>query len=427
MPELDRTLAPILNDIQEVLLPEPFSTLVSPGVNFHYIEAGVQPVVRLEIVFSTNFKFEKSAGISHFVLKMLTEGTKRFNSKEIKDHFAFFGSYIETHHGVDRSSLVIHSLGKYLKELLPLIFEILMEPIFDENELETAQKNTIQNLKLNAEKTSILAQMAFKSSMYGELHPYGYSLKSEDVLKVNSQLLKQFYSEAILLHPIDIIVSGKLNSNELDLIINSFKHWKVGGTSVPNLEPEAKSPLKVIVPKKDSLQASIRMGCKTIGKENTNFFNAMIINKVLGGYFGSRLMKNIREDKGYTYGISSTLVNFDQANHWIIGADVKNDVAKRAVEEIYKEIKILTSEPIPLNELNTVKQYILGTFISSSNTPFQLADKFKNVYFGGRNYDYYKSYLFAIKSADSYKLMETASELLNEKSFFEVLSGDINE
>ena len=198
MPELDRTLAPILNDIQEVLLPEPFSTLVSPRVNFHYIEAGVQPVVRLEIVFSTNFKFEKSAGVSHFVLKMLTEGTKKFNSKEIKDHFAFFGSYIETHHGVDRSSIVIHSLGKYLKELLPLIFEILMEPIFDENELETAKNNTIQNLKLNAEKTSILAQMAFKSSMYGELHPYGYSLKTEDVLKVNSQLLNCFHPRSML-------------------------------------------------------------------------------------------------------------------------------------------------------------------------------------------------------------------------------------
>lgn len=427
MPELDRSLAPILKDIQEVLLPEPFSTLVSPGVNFHYIAAGVQPVIRLEIVFSTNFIYEKSAGVSHFVLKMLTEGTKRFNSKEIKDHFAFFGSYIETHHGVDRSSLVIHSLGKYLKELLPLIFEILMEPIFDENELEKAKNNTIQNLKLNTEKTSILAQMAFKSALYGDLHPYGYSLKPEDVVNINSQLLNQFYSEAILQHPIDIIVSGKLNSEELDLILEGAKLWNVSFTSVPNIQPDVKSPLKVIVHKKNSLQASIRMGCKTIGKDNNDFFNAMIINKVLGGYFGSRLMKNIREDKGYTYGISSTLVNFDQANHWIIGADVKNDVAKMAVEEIYKEIRILTSEPIPDNELNTVKQYMLGTFVSSSNTPFQLADKFKNVYFGGRNYDYYKSYLSAIKSADSNKLMETAKELLNEKSFFEVLSGDINE
>jgi predicted Zn-dependent peptidase len=305
--------------------------------------------------------------------------------------------------------------------------EILDNPIFPEEELLTLKKNTIQNIKINTEKTSILAQIAFKESLYGRFHPYGHSLTIEEVEAVTIEDINDYYLKEIRHSFLDVIVSGYLSKGEFALIQKGLANWEAisgFGNTIESTRELIGS--KNIVQKRGSLQASIRLGGRSLSKSNPDYFNIVIVNKVLGGYFGSRLMKNLREDKGYTYGISSALVNLEYANHWIVGADVKNDVVQDAVKEIYKEINILANQPIPESELDTVKRYMIGTFISSSNTPFQLSDKFKNIYFSNLGYEYYEDYFLAISQANSKDLLKSANDWLSQPNIVEVISGDIN-
>ncbi|MBY0424761.1 MAG: insulinase family protein [Cytophagales bacterium] len=389
---LDRTSAPLIREPSKVEIVRAESTLLAENVNFHVIQAGVQPVVKLEVVFPSIHPKGLRPGVSFFAIKMLGEGTKSRSSQQIKEAFAFFGAHLETHHGSDKSSLVVHTLGKHLESIVPLVVELLEQPSFPAKELETLKANTIQNLRINGEKTATLAHNAFKDSMYGNSHPYGHSLSVEEVESISLEQIKEYYESCVRNVPLDIIVAGSLRESEIGTIANGFISWNTKGHIIPQfpmVKPFTRE--EKVVTKSGSLQATIRLGTRAVDKHDPEYFKLMILNKILGGYFGSRLMKNIREDKGYTYGISSALVNLEHAHHWVIGSDVKNEVAKDAMGQIRLEMERLTRELVPMEELATVKQYMIGTFISSSNTPFQLADKFKNIYFSNLGYVYYDS------------------------------------
>jgi predicted Zn-dependent peptidase len=147
------------------------------------------------------------------------------------------------------------------------------------------------------------------------------------------------------------------------------------------------------------------------------------MNTVLGGYFGSRLMANIREDKGYTYGIGSGASSLNRGGALFIATEVGADVCKAAVTEIEKEINILKTELVPENELSLVRNYMLGSLLGSLENIFSHADKFKNIYFSGLDYDYYDRYTQVIRSSTAEDVLKTANKYLNLDKFYKVIVG----
>jgi len=144
---------------------------------------------------------------------------------------------------------------------------------------------------------------------------------------------------------------------------------------------------------------------------------------VFGGYFGSRLMANIREDKGYTYGIGSAMVSFRHAGYFTISTEVGAEVTKDAIKEIYFELNKLQTEKISENELSLIRNYMLGTFLRSIDGPFALADRFKGIYFNGLNYDYYERYVETIKSITPKQLQDLANKYLKKDEMIELVVG----
>ena len=177
------------------------------------------------------------------------------------------------------------------------------------------------------------------------------------------------------------------------------------------------------IEKPDSLQSSIRLGRRIIHKTHGDYIGLVILNELFGGFFGSRLMKNIREEKGYTYGVHSSIISNIYDNFWVIGTDVKKEFVKDTIEQIYLEMDRLGSDLISQEELELVQNYMLGHFVSSLETSFALADKFKNIHFFGQDYSFYDQYVDTINSITPEHLIELASTYLKPAAFKKAVVG----
>lgn len=420
----NRVLAPEFKKVENIEFRQAQKQLLDNNIPLHIINAGNQPIIRLEIVIPAGSSFESKAGIAYFTSKILQEGSKAKSSKEISRSLDKFGAFLEVNPGNDYTIFTLYTLSKHIPSILPIIQEILFEPSFPESELDILKTIKIQNTKVNLEKTSYLASINLKKNIFGDFHPYGKELLEEEILQIETTDLKKFYQNNFF-NSWDLILSGLITEKEVNEVNKYFGNHKLQKKNIISSIKPSSTKGRIVISKDDSLQSSIRIGKLQITKAHSDFTKLKVVNEILGGYFGSRLMKNIREEKGFTYGIQSNLVALKQEGYLVIGTDVKKEYTSQTLEEIYKEIKTLQQVPVDHHELETVRNYMTGSFLSEINTPFALADKFKGVYLNGLNYDYYQDLIKTINTITPDEILETAQKYLKPDSMSEVIAGGI--
>jgi len=418
----DRTIAPAIKQIEQVAIPEAQRLILDNGIPLFYISAGKQPVMRLEIIFNSGKWFEYIPGQSYFTAKMLTEGTEYHSASEVAAFFDEKGVFVEVECGFDHVTLTVHLLSKQLHAVLPLIREMVDAPGFRPSELESLKARKRQKLLVDLGKNSFLAARNFTEKIFGAHHPYGRVLNPEDINSMGPEMVSGFYRERMKGN-FEIILSGMVTDEHIEYINTALGQGLFNKLVSPLISSSTYAPASCIIEKEESLQSSIRLGMPIIDKHHPDFLEMLVVNEILGGYFGSRLMRNIREEKGFTYGVRSTINCLSQANLWIVSTDVKKEFRNRTLEEINKEITILQEQPVPDAELETVKNYMLGTFVSSFDTPFALADKFKNIHYSGLKYDYYQRYFHTIRNIKSERIIELSQKYLLPENFTTVVVG----
>ncbi|GAB2605059.1 M16 family metallopeptidase [Spirosoma areae] len=422
---LDRTQSPDFQAIQEVYLPAVQSHRLDNGTPLHVIAVVQQPVLRLECVFDAGTWYEQVPGSAFFAMKMLAEGTSVRSSAQISEYIDRYGIFMELNSGPDRASLVIYCLTRFLPNALLLLREMLTEPTFPQKELDDLRNITLQNLRVNYEKNAYLAGVLFREKLFGAEHPYGRSQKPESVEQLTRQGVVDFYERTIRNRPFQLILAGQAAENELLLINTELGQLSVRTDTLPAFSDNAllDSDLPVFAEKPDSIQSSIRVGRRLFTRSHPDFFKMLVTNEVLGGYFGSRLMKNIREEKGFTYGISSNVPSFRRDGYFLIGTDVNKENTRQTLDEIRKEIRLLQTEPVSDNELETVKNYMAGEFVGSLNTPFEIADRYKVILLDGMPADFLATYIQKLRSVTPDDIIETANRYLTTESLHEVVVG----
>ena len=185
------------------------------------------------------------------------------------------------------------------------------------------------------------------------------------------------------------------------------------------------APVNSVIEKKGAVQNAIRMGKRVFNRNHPDYPKMTILNTILGGYFGSRLMSNIREDKGYTYGIGSGLVSLQLDGYFYIATEVGADVCQAAINEINKELTVLCETEVGSDELNLVKNYLFGAFQRSIDGPFALADRFKTLLLSGLSFDYYYKYLETVKNVSGKELLEMAQRHLPPSQMTLITVGKI--
>jgi predicted Zn-dependent peptidase len=418
---LNRSVPPASQALDHFEVAQAKTRLLDNGIPFHSIISGTQPVIRLEIIFNAGNWYDEKPGVAYLASKMLPGGSTKYSARQIEEHIALFGAFMELNPGPDRSSFTIYTLSRHLSSLLPLILNIISEPVFPDKELDNLKNITIQNLKVNQNKTSYLANVRFKELLFGAQHPYGSSLQEDRLLNVSQADLSAFHKAFYSYNNCDIILAGNGSEDFFSLLNKAFgkDKWNASaGKAEKTIKISSSEIKKDKVIKEGTLQSSIRMGSRMFTISNPDYFKFFILTEILGGYFGSRLMKNIREDKGYTYGINASLICLKHEGYLTIGTDVKKEFTENTLNEIHKEIDILKTVLV-----DVVKNYLLGTFLSSLNTPFSIADKFKTIYFNGLDYSFYDNYIRSIKSITSSDLKDTAVKYLRNEDMIEVISG----
>lgn len=422
---LDRTIAPAPKPLEKFNLAKASSQSLSNGTQVHFVNLGEQKVVRIEFVMNAGTWNENQRGQSFVALKMLNEGTSKLNNTQIAEYLANYGAFLELNHGLDRVNITLYSLEKHLKTLVELIYQLLNDSQFAEADFNNFINITKQGLKVSLEKTSFVATRLFREKLFGANHPYGSNYDLSDLENISRNSVFDYYLKYIKgLNNLNIFVSGSYDQDNVFNILNEY----FGKNTKLNIEVETKiatisSDKKIYIEKDGALQTSIRLGKNVMNRSNPDYQKFLVVNELLGGFFGSRLMKNIREDKGFTYGIGSSINVFEHEAYLVIGTDVKKEVAEQTFAEIEKEIAILQNELTDVEELSIVKNYILGSFMGSINTPFSIIDKFKTLHYNNLDYDYYDRYYDTVNNMTPESVRDIAQQYLNYDEMIKVSVG----
>lgn len=424
---LNRTISPPFKNISKVNVIKAEGTKLPNNILLYKINAGSQELIRLEFIFKSGMYEQTQPLVASSTNSLLECGTKSYSANEISEGIDFYGSFIELNVGQDYASVTTYTLNKYLKETLKFIEEVIKYPVFPQEELNILINNKKQKHAINSQKVGVLARRRFSELVFGDNHPYGIDVKMSDFENINTDTIKQFYSTFYKSTNCTIIASGFLPAN-LEEILSVFfgtGAWGTQGAAAykPFIPFSTTTEKKHLVEKADAIQNAIRIGRPLFNKKHADYFDFQVLNTVLGGYFGSRLMANIREDKGYTYGIGSSLSNLVNGGNFTISTEVGSDVCAAAIGEIYSELKELQTNLIDAQELETVKNYILGQFLRSVDGPFALADKFRAIWEYGLDYDYYDRYFKAVQTVKPERLRDLANQYLKQDDLIECVAG----
>lgn len=424
--ELNRKQQPGIQVLSELRPHEPEVAQLDNGISVYQFDSAEQDIVKIELLFEAGKWYEKQPLIANFTNKMLREGTHHLSSKNIAELIDYHGAHIETSSDKDMAYVALYSLNKHLDKTLPILAELVMESVFPEEELETLKQNRKQKFIVNNEKVRYVAKKRFNALLFGNHHPYGRIIEMEDFDRIVREDLAEFHKQRYTAKNCKIVVSGKLQNgvfSELNRVFSGFN-----GISEPTdhqFSPDLENigEKKNKINKEKSVQSAFRIGRILFNKRHPDYARMKVLNTVLGGYFGSRLMSNIREDKGYTYGIGSAVVSLQKSGYFFIASEVGSDVTKEALIEVYSEIKKLQNDLIPNDELMLVKNYMLGNFLRSLDGAFSVAENYKSLLEYGLDYDYYHRFVHEVREITPSLIRETAQNYLDISELTELTVG----
>jgi zinc protease len=423
---MNRKEAPVIIDAVDFKLnlkPYEYFTLDN-GVPVYAINAGAQDVLQIEWVFYAGNWFEEKRGIAAATNFMLKNGTGNRTAFQINEDFEYYGAYSNRSCYNETAVITLHTLTKHLDKLLPVVNDMLTDSIFPQEEMETFLQNSRQRLKVNLQKCEFVAGRMIDAYVYGEDHPYGKYTHLEDLDELTTDQMKAFYKKYYVNGQCAIFVSGKLPADIQKQLNDHFGKLAVTSpvykTTIISPTPAAQKKHR-IENDVNAVQGAIRLATAFPNRHDAEFKKVMVLNNVFGGFFGSRLMSNIREDKGYTYGIHSYIQNHIQQTAWLVSTEAGKDVCDATLEEIYKEMKLLRDEPIDAEELSLVRNYMMGGILGDLDGPFQIMAKWKNIILNGLDERYFYESVEAIKNTSAEELQALAQKYLQPENFYELI------
>jgi len=419
---LNRNTAPAIQRVADLKLPLPDVHHLDNGIPVYETRLGTQDIIKLEILFHAGRPHEEKKLAARATAALLKEGTTTMSSAEIAEKIDFYGGTLNIPVNLDTSNVILYSLTKHFKKLLPIVADMVTHPIFPAEELSAFCERNIQNLSVDLTRGDVVAYRKITEFIFGEHHAYGYNSSEESYRALTRQDLIKHFQRNYHAGNCRIFISGKTTEQHIDLLNTYF------GQTIPKGELQEIAfaqyllvPKKVKIPQEESVQTAIRVGCKLFNRNHPDFNGLYILNTILGGYFGSRLMTNIREDKGYTYNIFSSLDAMIHDGYFYIGTEVGNEFVEKTLVEIHREIAILKEELVDEEELNMVRNYILGNMLTMLDGPFNVADVIKTYVAENLPITDFDSLTHTVKNITAEELRELARKYFKPENMWQVI------
>jgi predicted Zn-dependent peptidase len=422
----DRKVSPPIKDAIDyhISLKKPEIFKLDNRVTVYNIHAGTERVVQLEWVFKAGNWYEKKNNVAAAANFLLKNGTTKHNAYEINEFVDFYGAYLNRTCYNETASITLHCLSHHLEQLLPMVREILTDAVLPDQELQIFKQNMKQKLSVNLRKCDFVAGRKIDALLFGEKHPYGIYSELADYDALNREELLEHYNHYYRNGYCTVFSAGILPDNYAVLMNQYFGDLPLNTRLLEEVEHDiVKDPQQKwnILNDPDGVQAAIRIARPFPTRKHPDFPKVQVLNAVFGGFFGSRLMTNIREDKGYTYGIYSFLVNHIHAGAWMISTEAGRDVAAATVNEVYHEMQQLREKPVEDEELLLVKNYLVGTLLGDLDGPFQIIGRWKNLILNDLDERFFYHSVDTIKTIGSKELQELANQYLQPDQFHELV------
>lgn len=420
-----RNTAPAISPLQQIDFVVPHIFDITPTVKLYWMQAVPDETTRIELHFDAG-TIRGERKIAGFVNALLLSGTKDRTSTQIHEALDSLGAFTDHEIAQEVAIVSLYCLRENAEKAVDILLDAIGNLAFHEQEVADMLREKKQNFLVASEKVGVLVRRAFQKQLFSNSDEYSRQLELGDLDDAPVSELKRFHKEYYLQGLRKVVVVGDLEPAYIDRLIDAVGAWAKPGVCVFGKD-FVNVPGRVHIEKAGAVQTAIRMGIPLFNKTHADFLDFQILQTVLGDYFGSRLMSNIREDKGYTYGIGTGIAESSNAGYFIIATEVGKDVTEPTLKEIKHEMDVLKEELVPQEELDLVKNYLLGQILKSADGPNAMMDLYMAAQLHGKGFEYYNDAIRHIREIDSERLRELAREYLDWERFSIVTAGSTQE
>ncbi len=403
----------------------PVTTVMPNGVFLHHLQGEDKGVVRLDILFKGGYSVQKKPLQALFANRMLREGSKGYSGLEISQKLDYYGAWIDMYSSQECNHIILYVLAKHFPSLLPVVEDFVKNPLFPEENLAVVRNNNKAHFLINSRKVDVVAQRHFERALWGDEHLLGSIIKESDYDSLTSADLLEYYNSVYSSSNCTVFLTGSSELAVVDAVADAFgkKSWgDAANVSISVPDPETYNG-KLHVSMEDTMQSAVKIGCFALPASHPDIYDLRVLNVLFGGYFGGRLMSNIREDKGYTYDIISEIDAYGARNAFMISSQAATEYVKPLLVEVYREIDRLHNEAISTEEVELVKNYIFGELCREYEGLIAKAEVFVNAWLSGESFESVNRYIDAVRNITAERLQEIAQKYLCRENMFEIVVG----
>ena len=403
----------------------PHKAVLSNGVPVYIIKGGTQDVLRIDLLVRGGYSIQERPLQALFTNRMLREGTSDYKAEEISRLLDYYGAWIEMYSLQECNRITLYTLGRYLEPMLDMLESMVKRPLFPSENLETIRANNKAFYHINSRKVDVVAQRHFEKAIWGENHPLGHIVCAEDYDAITEELLRNYHSRYYGSQSMAFFISGNVDDKCVAAIEKRFgdiwgSNENIDFAVAPPVSVPGASKVKI----DGVLQSGIRVGRMVMDTSHPNFHRFRFLTVILGGYFGSRLMSNIRERNGYTYHIEAEIDAYGCRNAFMISTETDNEYVEPLLAEVDKELKRLRDEYVPKEELELVRNYTLGELCREYEGVLPKAEVFISLWLSGQPFEAVNDYLDTVCSVSQTELRSLAQEYLSPEQMSQIVVGE---
>ena len=425
---VDRSHAPKIQDFTLFRPQKPEALVLGNGIPLKVFKNPQLDLLHFIIKIKAGSLYESKKNAAVFCYLLLKESSKQYSSSEVDEFLDYYGVNYTASLSIEYASINLVIPKQNYAKVLPYIFDFLAHPVFKEQNIEIMRKRKLMDLAYNREKVSYCASQLMLHHIFGDSCMTGKILDENDINSITAEDLYEHHRKTFCAENIRVFAAGNLDEElcqSLSGLIETIPHGQA--LSLDNQPLTTIFSSEPIVDKhQDCIQSSFYICRKSIGYTDPDRMDFSILSTILGGYFGSRLMSNLRETHGYTYGINCDSLYFDNSSIFYIESEVNVDVTRQAIDECFKEIEKLSHEPVPTEELGLVQNYMAGLLLRKVDNSVSYMTQYSRWNDAGCDESEFERQMHSIKAFDSQKSMLLAQRLIQRKDFITIISGNYN-
>ena len=421
---INRTLQPPISPITKINFVEPTIIPINAFAKMYWMKAVLDETTRIEFHFNAG-SIRSSDKIAGSVNNLIFSGTPTKTSTQIHEELDGLGAFIDQELGQEVAIISLYCLRKNAKEAVEIVLDSIQNVCFHEQEVADNIREKKQQYLISSEKVNILARREFQKQLFANSPNYARQIELKDYDAITVESLQKFHQEFYLNGLLKVVLVGNMELEFVNYLQSKITPFAIQTTTTYE-QQFINNKGAFHVEKADAVQTAIRIGMPLFNKTHPDFIDFQILQTILGDYFGSRLMSNIREDKGYTYGIGSGLSEANKTGYFIIATEVGKEFVSATLHEIKLEIERLQNELVEEEELTLVKNYVLGQLLKHADGPNAMMDLFMAVQLQGLGFEFYDTFIQRVNTITAEDLKQIATKYLTWDSLTIITAGSSN-